>query len=120
MNSFNHYAYGAIGEWLYAGVAGIDLDPEEPGYRHVLFRHCPGEGIAWAEGRILSRFGWNSCAWRVEDGRLRVEVVVPPNAHGTVFLPGRNPKAVRSGTHRFDVRMPVRPVEVRGDYRIQT
>ena len=120
MNSFNHYAYGAIGEWLYAGVAGIDLDPEEPGYRHVLFRPCPGEGIAWAEGRILSRFGWNSCAWRVEDGRLRVEVVVPPNAHGTVFLPGRNPKAVRSGTHRFDVRMPVRPVEVRGDYRIQT
>lgn len=77
-------------------------------------------GDGWYAGRILSRFGWNSCAWRVEDGRLRVEVVVPPNAHGTVFLPGRNPKAVRSGTHRFDVRMPVRPVEVRGDYRIQT
>ena len=45
MNSFNHYAYGAIGEWMYRVVAGLELDPSEPGYKHVLVQPQPGGGL---------------------------------------------------------------------------
>ena len=50
MNSFNHYAYGAIGEWMYRVVAGLELDPAEPGYRHVLVQPQPGGGLTSADG----------------------------------------------------------------------
>ena len=51
MNSFNHYAYGAIGEWMYRVVAGLELDPREPGYKHVLVQPQPGGGLTSAEAR---------------------------------------------------------------------
>jgi alpha-L-rhamnosidase len=99
MNSFNHYAYGAIGEWLYATVAGIDLDPARPGYKHILIRPRPGGGLIWARGELLSRYGRIISAWRIERGRLHLEVTVPPNTTATVTLPGRKPVAVAAGTH---------------------
>ena len=52
MNSFNHYAYGAIGEWMYRVVAGLEIDPREPGYKHVLVQPQPGGGLTSAEARL--------------------------------------------------------------------
>lgn len=105
MNSFNHYAYGAIGEWLYATVAGIDRDPAAPGYKHILFHPQPGGGLTWAKGELMTRYGRTACSWRIEGGRMTVETTVPPNATGTVLLPGwKAPKKVAAGTHSFSVR----------------
>jgi alpha-L-rhamnosidase len=88
MNSFNHYAYGAIGEWMYRVVAGLEIDPREPGYRHVLAQPRPGGGLTSADARLETLYGPTRSAWAlVKNDRLQVSVLVPPNARGTVRLP---------------------------------
>jgi alpha-L-rhamnosidase len=87
MNSFNHYAYGAIGAWLYRVVAGLQADPEEPGYRHVRFAPQPGGGLTSARATLNTMYGPTGSAWELVDGQFRLEVTVPPNAHATVRLP---------------------------------
>lgn len=88
MNSFNHYAYGAIGDWLYRVVAGIDTDERNPGYKRVIIRPMPGDGLTWAEGRIDTMYGEVSCRWTKSDGeRLDIQVVIPPNATAEIRLP---------------------------------
>jgi alpha-L-rhamnosidase len=105
MNSFNHYAYGAVGEWLYNTVAGIDLDPEEPGYRHIIIRPLPGGGLRWADGSLKTRYGTAACHWQIEGRKLRVTATLPPNTHATIKLPGQRPLRRGAGTHEFTVSL---------------
>jgi alpha-L-rhamnosidase len=97
MNSFNHYAYGAIGEWMYRVVAGLELDPKEPGYKHVLAQPQPGGGLTSATARLQTLYGEAASGWALADGKLTVSVVVPANAHGTVRLPGSTLAGVSEG-----------------------
>ena len=97
MNSFNHYAYGAIGEWMYRVVAGLEIDPAEPGYKHVLIQPQPGGGLTRAEARLETPYGEAASGWARADGRLTVSATVPANAHGTVRLPGATLDAVTEG-----------------------
>ena len=85
MNSFNHYAYGAVGDWLYRVVAGIDC--LEPGYREVLIRPRPGGGMTHATGEYRSMQGLIRSAWRIENDRFILEVTLPPNTRGRVYIP---------------------------------
>lgn len=101
MNSFNHYAYGAIGEWMYATVAGLDLDPEEPGYRHLILRPTPGGGLTWARAELITPYGKAACGWTLEKEILTVRATVPPNTHATVFLPGQKPRKIGAGRWEF-------------------
>ncbi|MCS6938244.1 MAG: glycoside hydrolase family 78 protein [Roseiflexaceae bacterium] len=87
MNSFNHYAYGAIGEWLYSTVAGIDVDPEQPGYRHLILRPRPGGGLTAARAVLETMYGRAMSAWRIDDNRFTWEIVVPPNTTATAYVP---------------------------------
>ena len=87
MNSFNHYAYGAIGEWMYRVVAGLEIDPDEPGYKHVLIQPQPGGGLTHARAELNTMYGPTASSWELEDGQLRLDMTVPPNAHATVRLP---------------------------------
>jgi alpha-L-rhamnosidase len=103
MNSFNHYAYGAIGEWLYESVAGIGLDPDQPGYRHILIRPRPGGGLTWARGELQTRYGRVACDWKRDGKHLAVTVTIPPNTWATVDLPGRKPFRAEAGHHEFRV-----------------
>lgn len=95
MNSFNHYAYGAIGEWLYATVAGIDADPEQPGYRHLILRPRPGGGLTAARAALETMYGRAMSAWRIDDGRFTWEIVVPPNTTATAYVPASDGTPVR-------------------------
>jgi len=97
MNSFNHYAYGAIGEWMYRVVAGLELDPAEPGYKHVLVQPRPGGGLASADARLETLYGETASGWAVADGKAAVTAIVPPNAHGTVRLPAASLAGVTEG-----------------------
>jgi alpha-L-rhamnosidase len=97
MNSFNHYAYGAIGEWMYRVVAGLEVDPAEPGYKHVLVQPQPGGGLGSAEARLETLYGETASGWAVADGKATVSATVPPNAHGTIRLPAATLGAVTEG-----------------------
>ena len=87
MNSLNHYAYGAIGEWLYRVVAGIEIDKKHPGYKHILFQPHPGGGITNAKANIHTMYGLVDSEWEISDGLFNYQVIVPPNTHATVTLP---------------------------------
>ena len=87
MNSFNHYAYGAIGEWLYRVVAGLEVDPAEPGYKHVLVQPQLGGGFTRARAALNTMYGEVASAWEFAEGQFSLDVTVPPNTHATVRLP---------------------------------
>ena len=87
MNSFNHYAYGAIGEWLYHYVAGMDIDPKAPGYKHILLSPHPGGGLTSADAEFESIYGKVKSAWKIDGNDFVYEVTVPANTTATVTLP---------------------------------
>ncbi|MFD0687852.1 alpha-L-rhamnosidase [Actinomadura fibrosa] len=94
MNSFNHYALGSVGEWLYRGVAGLDQAPGSTGYRDLLVRPRLGT-LAWARASHESVRGTVAVEWARRDGRLDLRVVVPPGATATVHVPTGDPGSVR-------------------------
>ncbi len=87
MNSFNHYAYGAIGEWLYQVVAGLEVDPEAPGYKHSLIQPQPGGGLTSVRATLNSMYGQVVSAWELAEERFKLAVTVPANTRATVRLP---------------------------------
>jgi alpha-L-rhamnosidase len=95
MNSFNHWAFGSVGEWVWRNVVGINPDPERPGYRHVIIRPRPCDSFTWARGTYRSIRGPITVDWRIENGRIRLKTVVPPNATATVHVPTSSPSEVR-------------------------
>ncbi|MFN2111022.1 MAG: family 78 glycoside hydrolase catalytic domain [Anaerolineae bacterium] len=97
MNSFNHYAYGSIGAWMYANVAGIDVDPEVPGYKHILLRPFPGGGLTSAQASYDSLYGRIVSAWRIDDDVLDWRIQVPPNTTATVTVPAREDALITEG-----------------------
>lgn len=97
MNSFNHYAYGAIGSWLYERVAGIDLDPEKPGYKHILLHPLPGEGMSSAKASLDSVYGCISSHWTHHGGTLNWDVTVPPNTTATARIPAAEGAKITEG-----------------------
>jgi len=87
MNSFNHYAYGAVGAWMVKTPAGLDLDPAQPGYRHVRFRPFPGGSLTWAEASLETPQGRAAIRWELEGDVLKLDLTVPEGARGTLELP---------------------------------
>lgn len=88
MNSFNHYAYGAIGEWLYRYVAGIEIDENIPGYKHIIIQPHSDESLDYARASVVSLYGKIASGWKLENGNMIVDVEIPANTRATVYLPG--------------------------------
>lgn len=86
MTSLNHYALGAIGDWMHRRIGG--LRPLEPGYRVIEVAPRPGGGLTWARTELDTVHGRVSCAWRDADGSRRVDVTVPDGTVARVVLPG--------------------------------
>jgi len=87
MNSFNHYAYGAIGAWLYAVVAGHRDRTRAPGYKHVVLQPHPGGALTAARAKLAAPRGEIASAWRSAPRRFDWEVTVPANSTATAHLP---------------------------------
>jgi alpha-L-rhamnosidase len=102
MNSFNHYAYGAIGEWLYRVVAGIEIDEENPGYKHIIIQPQPGGGLTWAKARLDSMYGPIESGWKLTDKTMIVDIEVPANTTATVRLPDAKVEDVQEGGRPLD------------------
>jgi alpha-L-rhamnosidase len=87
MNSFNHYAYGAVGDWMYRIVAGINSDPEAPGYKHILIEPHPGGGLTNVSASHDTPYGKVSSSWQEAEGGFRLKVLIPPNTTARLTLP---------------------------------
>ena len=97
MNSFNHYAYGAIGDWMYRVVAGLELDDAAPGYKHIVIAPRPGGGLTRASTSVESMYGLATSGWGIADGKLTMTIEVPANTSATVRVPGAKLDGVSEG-----------------------
>ena len=95
--SLNHYAFGAVGEFLYQTVAGIDVDPERPAYKHIIFRPRLGGGLTYARATHESIHGTIESDWRIEGGAFSWRITVPANTTGTVYVPLAGSRTVTEG-----------------------
>ena len=102
MNSFNHYAYGAIGEWLYRVVAGMEIDEQKPGYKHIIIQPHPGGGLTRARARLDSMYGPIESGWRVGEKTATVDIEIPPNTRATVRLPSAKVADVTEAGKQLD------------------
>ncbi len=128
MNSFNHYAYGAVGDWMYRSIAGLDMDESAPAYKRVrIHPNLEQQELTSARAVYRSMYGEVEAAWNISGADVEVFVRIPPNATATVFLPGarmdrvrehRSPLSVSDGVHSFtETNFGVRVEVGSGDYR---
>ncbi len=97
MNSFNHYALGSVGEWLYRHVAGIDTDPARPGYEHIIIHPRPSERLPHARAAYRSVRGAIAVEWRIADGAYTLRLSIPANTTATVYVPSTDIAAITEG-----------------------
>ena len=107
MISYNHYGFGAVGDFLYRRVAGIE--PVEPGYRTFAVKPVLGGGLTWAKGSVRTPYGQASVDWRMEDGVFSVTVQVPMGTTCRLTLPDGTETVYHSGTHT--AACPLREIE---------
>jgi alpha-L-rhamnosidase len=98
MNSFNHYAYGAIGDWMVRTVAGLDLDETQPAYKHIIIEPRVGGGLTSARAELMTQYGSAASGWTLAGGRMRLDVRVPPNTRATVRVAGATLAQLTEGT----------------------
>lgn len=86
MNSFNHYAYGSIGEWLYRVVGGIEIDEVTPGYKHITIAPHIGGNLKYVKASYESLYGRIKCAWYQLDRNVKIDVTIPINTTAHIQL----------------------------------
>ena len=109
MNSFCHYAFGSVGEWLLTTVAGIDT--EGPGFKRLVVHPRPGGGLTYAKAHYDSVNGRAATYWRIEGEVFHLDVVIPTNTTATVFVPARDVESVTEGGQPVTA---VEDIEVKG------
>jgi len=97
MNSFNHYSLRSVGEWLQRHVAGIDTDPDRPGFAHLRLRPHPDRRLGSVRASFDSIRGRIDSAWTLDGDTFRWSVTVPPNVTATVSVPAADPARESGG-----------------------
>ena len=100
MNSFNHYAYGAVADWMYENAAGIKIDESKPAFEHIVFAPLTDERLSYVKASIESRHGKVAASWKRENGTVSYEFTVPAGSTATVMLNGTSTE-IGEGTHSF-------------------
>ena len=97
MNSFNHYAYGAIGDWMYRVVAGLDTEESAPGYRLIRIKPTIGGGLTNATATLQTYYGKTSSSWKIENDKTILDIEIPANTKATVYIPAASAAMVKEG-----------------------
>ena len=100
MNSLNHYAFGAVGEWLYRTVVGIDSDG--PGFSRITIKPHPGGGLSHANAAYKSIRGKIESGWEIDDRTVKMRVTIPANSTATVHIPEIDPQTVCESDRPID------------------
>ena len=102
MNSFNHYSFGAVGQWLMNRCLGIERDEQQPGFKHFYLRPVadPTAKMTYARGYYDSPYGRIESGWeRKANGEVEYTFTIPQGTTATVILPGKEPRLMSAGTH---------------------
>lgn len=103
MNSFNHYAYGCVCEWLWETAAGIAADPAVPGFRHIIMKPVPDKRLGHLEATYKSAAGTIKSAWKYEGDNCKWTFTIPRGATATVVLPSET-KEYQAGTYTVEYK----------------
>lgn len=100
--SWNHFMLGAIDEWFFSTLGGIQMDKEQPGGQHLLIRPQPVGDLTYLTCSTKTLYGTVSVSWKRKDNQFEMEVRIPANSDAKVYLPGSDkPQTIQSGTHTF-------------------
>ncbi|GAB4580167.1 MAG: glycoside hydrolase family 78 protein [Anaerolineales bacterium] len=116
MTSFNHYALGAVADWMHRMIGG--LMPTEPGYQRMEIAPRPGGGLTHARARHLTPYGMAECAWKIEAGNISLTVIIPPNTTARVTLPGSATPPVEVGSGAWHWTAPYHDPDARGPFTV--
>ncbi len=106
MNSFNHYAYGCVCEWIWETVAGISADPLQPGFKHIIMRPIPDRRLGYLNAEYPSASGIIKSAWRYEGDLWIWDFTIPSGTTASITLPGSTTaKEYGSGSHQVSVKI---------------
>jgi alpha-L-rhamnosidase len=120
MNSFNHYAYGAIGNWIYNQLAGIQLDPVVPAYKRIVIRPVPGGGITWVQAEHESMYGPIKSEWKTENQETVLKVTIPTNTEADVHILTNDPERITEGGKPLSAYPEIKFLRMEKGYAIYT
>ena len=115
MNSFNHYAFGAVGDWMYRNIGGIDLDPTGAGYRKARIAPRIGAGLTSARATLETPYGALASAWTLAAAQFALAVTIPANASAEVVLRDTRVDRVREGGRPLHGVTGIRSVNQQGE-----
>ncbi|MFG6686778.1 glycoside hydrolase family 78 protein [Mariniflexile sp. HNIBRBA6329] len=114
MNSLNHYAYGAIGEWMYERVAGIA--PLEAGYKKIRIAPIPNQKLTSASATLDTPYGKVSSSWKIENNTFQLETTIPPNTTATILIPANAKEELRLNGEVFKQESNVKLIKKENDF----
>ena len=103
MNSFNHYAYGCVGDWMYEKICGVEIDDDGVGYKKIKLAPKPCRRLGFAKCSIDTILGKLESAWYYSDNIINFEFTVPNGAVATILLPNGQSESVASGSYRYAI-----------------
>lgn len=100
MNSFNHWVFGAVGEWMWRNISGFNPDESYPGWKHFVIAPKPGGGVTWTKAGYQSIHGEITSDWKIEGGKFRLCTTIPPDTTATICMPTTDAANItESGKH---------------------
>jgi alpha-L-rhamnosidase len=97
MNSFNHYSYGAVGDWIYKTVAGLNTDEAVVGYKKIIIAPHPGGKLSMVNAELQTNYGFTNAKWELSNGMFKLDITIPPNTTAKVILPKAAQASITEG-----------------------
>ena len=106
MNSFNHYAYGVVCQWIWETAAGIAADTSRPGFEHIIMSPLPDKRLGHLDASYESAAGLIKSAWKYEGDKWIWEFTIPEGSTASVTLPGESvSKEYGAGDHKVEMTL---------------
>jgi alpha-L-rhamnosidase len=118
MNSFNHYAYGAVGDWLYSRVAGLTQAEGSAGYKQIVIKPYINNGLTFAEADFESVYGKVSSRWETVNGKLKLLVTIPANTTAKIYFPSTNTASITESGKAITKTTDAKFIETTGGYSV--
>jgi len=116
MNSYNHYAYGAIGDWMYRTVAGLDTYEDGVGYKHIRVKPLIGGDFTSVSASLKTYYGLAAVSWKLDGGNVLMDVDIPANTKATVYVPAKTAESVKEGGALLAGSKDIKVKGMEGDY----